>query len=132
MDSQVSQIMGDITSMLAVIGFFAGVVLSLYFYFKARNRERLALIEKGMDATLLFPKKQPRTPMKSTSLMLKVGLFLIGLGIGVFAGFFVTISIPHSGPVGFFSMVLIFGGLGLIAGHLVSKKSTNNNPELNG
>ncbi|MCK4920726.1 MAG: hypothetical protein KAS71_06755, partial [Bacteroidales bacterium] len=40
------------------LGFFAAIVLAWYFYLKARNKERMALIEKGADVSEIYSKQE--------------------------------------------------------------------------
>ncbi|NJO92604.1 MAG: hypothetical protein HC831_29305 [Chloroflexia bacterium] len=64
---------------LVPIGFFASIVIMVYVYYSGRNKERLALIEKGEKASLLEIKHKPFPT-------LKLGMFLVGLGVGILAG----------------------------------------------
>jgi len=43
--------MDDVMRALVWLGFFAAVFLGWYFYLKARNKERMALIESGKDVS---------------------------------------------------------------------------------
>ncbi len=97
------------------LAFFASVVLILYMYYSTRNKERMALIEKGMDASLF------RSGRKSFS-VLKWGMFLVGIGIGILVGNILAVSTNLEEPVPYFSMILLFGGGSLIAYHLIDKK----------
>ena len=40
------------------LGFFAAIVLAWYFYLQARNKERMALIEKGADVSDIYSKQE--------------------------------------------------------------------------
>ena len=99
------------------IGFFAAIVLILWVYYTNRNKERLALIEKGADAGL-FKTKGNKFPS------LKVGMFFIGIGIGILIGNIIAVSTSLEEPVAYFSMIFLFGGLSLIANHLMEKKKS--------
>ncbi len=97
------------------LGSFASIVLILYIYYTTRNKERMALIEKGADASLF------RTGRKPFS-VLKFGMFLVGVGIGILAGNIIEVSTPLEDEVAYFSMILLFGGVSLIANYLIEKK----------
>jgi hypothetical protein len=108
--------------LIAFITFFAMMFGIFYMYFNTRNRERLALIEKGADASLFHT---PRTRTEGTSFgkifnVLKVGLFLIGIGVGVAIGFFLGQAGMHEGA-SYPSMIFLFGGLGLVVYYLISR-----------
>jgi hypothetical protein len=95
------------------IGFFLAIFAILYVYWTTRTKERLALIEKGADARIF--KTEP-----SKYALLKWGIFLIGLAIGVITGF--ALSNVVNEVVAFFSMIFFFGGVGLIVAHFVTSK----------
>lgn len=66
---------------------FAVIFGIFYLYFSTRNKERLALIEKGADATIFFSKKEHRkTAPFWKVLILNLSLLLVGVGVGVLLG----------------------------------------------
>jgi hypothetical protein len=95
------------------IGLFLTIFAVLYVYWTTRTKERLALIEKGADATL-FKSRSSRYSL------IKWGIFLIGAAIGVISGY--ALSQVVNEVVAYFSMIFLFGGLGLIAAHLITNK----------
>jgi hypothetical protein len=95
------------------IGFFLAIFAILYVYWTTRTKERLALIEKGADASIF--KTEP-----SKYALLKWGIFLIGLAVGVITGF--ALSNVVNEVVAFFTMIFFFGGVGLIVAHFVTSK----------
>ncbi len=108
------------------LGFFTAVLLGWNFYLKARNKERMALIEKGIDVSEIYSKRE----IKFRFPWLKIGLLFIGIGLGV-GGFFVLDSfvpaihkIMMSGPVGIvvpIAIMMVFGGIGVIIGYYLDK-----------
>ena len=52
--------------------------------------------------------------------ILKWGIFLIALGLGVVAGFILSMVIDQ--VVAFFTAILVCGGLGLIVAYMVTNK----------
>lgn len=109
------EIIDSITGFFAVVGGFAAVVLSLYFYFRARNKERMAMIEKGM--VFKNPSK-PARPIRS----LKTGMFFIGIALGIFLGHLVGSSSRINEVVSFFVMILLFGGIALSLNYVLELK----------
>ena len=97
------------------IGFFLAIFAILYVYWTTRTKERLALIEKGADASIF--KTEP-----SKYALLKWGIFLIGLSVGVITGFALANVVNE--VVAFFTMIFFFGGVGLIIAYLVTSKLT--------
>lgn len=105
----------DFTAVIIVSSFFATIVLSLYFYFSARNKERMALIEKGLIH------EKPKTNRDKNAGM-KVGLFLIGLSLGLFMGYILSEYTSVIDVVSYFSMILLFGGVSLILSNFIPAK----------
>ena len=94
-----------------------------YMHFTTRNKERLALIEKGADASMFKIGREPLTRASSGRGFnsLKVGLFLIGGGLGTLAGYFVGRLGMHEGA-SYPSMILLFAGLGLLVYYMLVKE----------
>jgi TRAP-type C4-dicarboxylate transport system permease small subunit len=87
-----------------------------------RNRENMAMIEKGLD-----PKLNTHRP--APFITLKWGLLLVGAGMGLMAAFFldqfVFIRNHHDDDANaaiYFAMIAIGGGLGLISSYRIEKK----------
>ena len=99
------------------ICFFAMVFSLRYF----SNRERMAMIQNGMDPGLQKAHPQPY-------IVLKWGLLLMGAGIGLFLAYLLdhTVFSHNSDSDGnvaiYFSLIGIFGGLGLFVSYLIEKK----------
>lgn len=86
-----------------------------------RNRESMAMIERGMDPRRYRPRAAPYQT-------LKWGLLLIGAGLGLFLALVLDRTLFSStegeNPAIYFSMIAIFGGLGLFISYLIEKKET--------
>ena len=95
------------------ISFFLMIFAILYVYYTTRSRERLALVEKGADASIF-----KIDPVRKRLDLVKWGIFLIALGLGVVCGFALANVIDE--VVAFFTAILICGGIGLIAAYLVT------------
>lgn len=106
----------DMEGILIPLGFFASIVLVVYIFYTNRNRERIALIDKGIGADIF--NQIPAYSMLS----FKIGFFLVGLGIGSLIGNIVAVKTMLEDGVAYFSMILLFGGLSLILFHLLEKK----------
>lgn len=98
---------------LAVAGFWAAVIIWTYMFFSSRHRERMALIDNRMDAKI-FSRESNRENS------LKVGIVGIMAGIGVFIAYLLDKSgLP--GVVAYFTVILIFGGAGLVGFYYLMK-----------
>lgn len=84
------------------------------------NKEKMAMIERGMDPGLA--KSRPSAPMPFVSL--KFGLLLVGLGLGLIVALFTVRNIgldDEEGVAVYFGCLSIFGGLGLIVSYAMEK-----------
>ena len=114
MDSQVD--LGPIIPMVVCTTMFAMIFGIVYLY----KRERMAMIERGMDPRTNKPRPAPYQ-------YLKWGLLMIGAGFGLFLSF-ILVNTCFSGydsdskPAIFFSLIAIFGGFGLLVSFLIEKK----------
>lgn len=96
---------------ISVIGLFIMIV----YLRKFQNQERMAMIEKGVSPEL-FSKNEV-----NTSITLRFSLLLMGIGLGILIGYFLDRSFDME-EVGYFSMLFIFGGLGLGSSYLIEEK----------
>ncbi|WDF55912.1 DUF6249 domain-containing protein [Mucilaginibacter sp. KACC 22063] len=100
---------------LICLGFFLSVFGIIYLY----RRERMAMIERGMD-----PRRYKQQPQPYQNL--KWGLLLIGAGLGLFISFILDRTVfkesMDDNEAIYFSLIAIFGGLGLFISYLVEKK----------
>ncbi len=83
-------------------------------YLIVRKKERLALIEKGVD-TSLFKEKE------SKSIVLKYGMFFVSIALGILGGYFIAEYTSLLEEVAYFSAIFLFGGLSLIIFYFVDK-----------
>ncbi|WP_224999568.1 DUF6249 domain-containing protein [Cesiribacter sp. SM1] len=97
---------------------FVSIAVVLYTLIQARNRERMAMIEKGYDASLLEGNPHNRTGKFGA---LKVGIVAIGIGLGFLVASILEASTRIDSDVAYFSMISLFGGVGLIVYYLLVK-----------
>ncbi len=111
--------LGAIIPMVVCTGMFAMIFGIVYLY----KRERMAMIERGMDPRGYKPRSAPYQN-------LKWGLLLIGAGLGLFLAYVLDNTCFRSfagedgdgNPAVYFALIAIFGGLGLFVSFLVEKK----------
>jgi len=105
---------------LVPLSSFALIFGLWYIYITARNKERLALIEKGADPKLF----KTRDSGSGFSTM-KLGLFFIGIATGIIAGYFLEEG-GMNDVSAYFSMIFLFGGIALTASYFLQKKNKEN------
>lgn len=99
--------MEDILIPLIVFGTMFGIV---YLYLTTRNRERLALIEKGLGADIFNRKSDTNTVGR---ISLKIGMFIMGAGLGILAGNLVS-EMGLQDDIAYPSCICLFAGGALV------------------
>jgi len=103
---------------LVPLGMFAMIFGIVYL----QKREKMAMIERGMDPRRYKPQSAPYQN-------LKWGLLLIGAGLGLFIAFVLdrtvfatTIHDEDANVPIYFALIAVFGGAGLFLSYLIEKK----------
>jgi hypothetical protein len=117
-------------AILVPIALFAMIFGIVYL----AKRERMAMIERGMDPRRYKPQSAPFQN-------LKWGLLLIGAGVGLFLAFLldhtlfknITGGYDDDGNVAiYFALIAIFGGAGLFLSYLIEKKNNDKEDDKKG
>jgi L-cystine uptake protein TcyP (sodium:dicarboxylate symporter family) len=98
---------------IVIFGALFGIV---YVFLVTRHRERMTMLERGLDASVFAPPKQ------SFSLTLKFGMLFVGIALGILAGYGLHQHYGMTEEWAFLSMMFLLGGLALIANFLVERK----------
>ena len=104
-------IMGVMIPIIGTIGLF----ITIIYIRKFQNLERMAIIEKGL-APDIFKKES-----SSSAVTLRAALLLIGAGTGLLFGYFLDRAWDME-EVAYFSMLFIFGGLGLGIAYIIEER----------
>jgi len=110
--------------LVGFIALFATLFGLYYVHITTRNKERMALIEKGADASLFNTGKEGQSSLFNwNKLTLKIGMLFMGVGLGIIAGSILeSMQVMPDGP-GYVSMVFLFGGLSLVLFYLIDRKN---------
>ena len=111
-------IMGSELIIIPVI--FGAIFGVFYLYFSTRNKERLALIEKGADASIFMKGKQQAAPIWKV-LILNLALLLMGIGIGIFIASILHYNLGVDDDVAYTGTIFLMAGIGLFAGFTMTK-----------
>lgn len=104
--------------LLIPISMFATIFGIVYLYFSTRNKERLALIEKGMNASIF---KTSSTSIQ-TVLLLNLSLLFIGIGIGVFMALLIVTYTSLEKDAVYPAIIFLMAGISLFIGFTMTKK----------
>jgi uncharacterized oligopeptide transporter (OPT) family protein len=112
-----AQELGVLIPILVPISMFTMVFGIVYL----RNRERMAMIERGMDPRLNKPKASGYNTYTLTW-----GLLLIGAGIGLFLAYILDNTAfkgfnEEGEPAIYFALIAICGGAGLFLSYKIEK-----------
>jgi hypothetical protein len=110
--------------LVAFIALFATVFGIYYVGVTTRNKERMALIDKGADASLFNTGKDGQSSIFNwNKLTLKIGMLFMGIGFGIIAGAILdSMQVMQNGP-NYVSMTFLFGGLSLVLFYLTDRKN---------
>lgn len=115
---------------LVPIIIFVGAFALIFGIRYLSNKEKMAMIERGID-----PGSQKSTPKPFLSL--KFGLLMVGVGLGLIVALFtvrgvfsanLTDSETGQAVAVYFGCIFIFGGLGLIVSYMIEKKWLDQQP----
>lgn len=102
-----------IAVMIPIIGIIGAIFIVIYLR-KFQNIERMAIIDKGLDPALFKVER-------SAAGTLRAALLLIGAGVGLLLGYWLDVTFDMQ-EVAYFSMLFIFGGLGLGTAYMIEEK----------
>lgn len=97
---------------------FAAIFGVFYIFVMTRNKERMALIEKGADASLFNTGKKIRWG----SFALVTGMLFLGIGLGVIAAAIIASTTVIREEVAYPSMIFLFAGASLVYYFFLSRK----------
>ncbi|MDM9632002.1 DUF6249 domain-containing protein [Robiginitalea aurantiaca] len=109
------------SEVIIFIALFSVIFGVTYLYFSTRNRERLALIEKGVDASI-FLKGRGRTQPIWKVLIVNMALLLMGIGAGVIIGGTLAQVGGVDWDIAMPGSIFLMAGTGLLIGFFVTRK----------
>ncbi|WP_455168639.1 DUF6249 domain-containing protein [Aegicerativicinus sediminis] len=107
----------EVIIMPIMMAVFFGIV---YLYFSTRHKERLALIEKGVDASIFMEGKKHTAPIWKV-LILNLALLAMGIGLGIFLAGILHYNLGVQNEIAFPGTIFFMSGLGLIIGFFLTK-----------
>lgn len=106
---------------IVFICLFSVVFGIAYLYYSTRNKERLALIEKGADASIFVADRQKAQPFWKV-LVLNLALLLMGIGAGVMLGGVLHYNAGVDDDIAMPGSIFLMAGTGLLVGFFMTKK----------
>jgi hypothetical protein len=110
--------------LLGFIAFFATIFGVVYVHYTTRNKERMALIEKGADASLFSTGKEAiKWNFSWSKFTLKIGMLAMGIAVGILTAAIMANAGILDEDALYPSMIFFFGGLSLILFYIIDRKN---------
>ncbi|WP_324025340.1 hypothetical protein QSV08_19365 [Maribacter sp. BPC-D8] len=93
---------------------FGSIFGIFYLFISSRNKERLALIEKGADASI-FTRGTGKSPV-SKVIILNLSLLLMGIGLGIFIATLIDHFTSLDSDTIYPATIFLMAGIGLFIG----------------
>ncbi|MCK8479670.1 hypothetical protein MUY34_03500 [Flavihalobacter algicola] len=106
--------------LLIPLSFFLAIFGMVYLYLSTRNKERLALIEKGADASIFMRGKSYTAPIWKV-IILNLALLLMGIGIGTFIASILDNYTTLDEDAVYPATIFFMAGVGLFIGFNMTK-----------
>ncbi len=104
---------------IIIVPIFFGVIFGIvYLFVTARNKERLALIEKGADASIFYSNKKGSFWQV---IIINLALLFMGIGAGIFFGGLLVQSGMEE-EIAMPGTIFFMAGAGLLTGFYLTKK----------
>ena len=112
-------------TLIAFIALFATVFGIMYLFYTTRHKERLALIEKGADASLFNKGKEDKKTFNWSwsKFTLKLGMLAMGISVGIIAGALLSNANILDEDAMYPAMIFFFGGLSLVLFYVIDRRS---------
>lgn len=107
----------EVFIVLIIFGSIFGIA---YLFFSTRNKERLALIDKGADASLFTRGKQRTAPVWKV-VILNLALLLMGIGAGIVIGGILYTHLNVDDDIAMPGSIFLMAGTGLLIGFFQTK-----------
>lgn len=92
-----------------------------YLFYSTRNKERLALIEKGADASIFVKGASATAAPVWKILILNLALLLMGIGSGIMIGGILASTFNVQKNIAMPGSIFLMAGTGLLIGFFVTK-----------
>ena len=110
----------EIAIMAIIFGSIFGV---FYLYISSRNKERLALIEKGADASIFNLGKRAGSSWKV--IVLNLAFLLMGIGLGTFIASVLDEYSTLEDDAIYPALIFLMAGVGLYVGFTQTRKAVD-------
>ncbi|WP_459211683.1 DUF6249 domain-containing protein [Aquimarina rhabdastrellae] len=100
---------------------FGAIFGIFYLYISSRHKERLALIEKGGDASIFYNSKNRKSHPIWKIIIPNLSLLLIGIGLGIFIGGLLHYTFGVREDIAYPGTIFLMAGIGLFTGFKITQ-----------
>ena len=93
------------------------ILLLIAYYIKTKNRERIQMIEKGIN-----PDEGLNVSQYREHSSLRNGILFLFFGLGLLMGQLLVVLDAFDKPLSHLIMLLIFGGIGFLINYMIIQK----------
>ena len=108
------------------ISLFVVIFGIFYLFFSTRNKERLALIDKGAEASIFIKGGNRGSGLFWKIFLLNLSVLLMSIGLAVFLASFMVHTMNLYEEVAYPGTIFLMAGIGLFVGFSMTKKMTDN------
>ncbi len=113
-------------SELVIIPVLFGTIFGIFYLFiSSRHKERMALIEKGIDASIFYSAKTARSKYFPV-IILNFAVLLTSIGVAIFIGALLNRNFGVDPGVAYPGTIFLVSGLGMYFGFKKSAALLNN------
>jgi len=106
-----------------ILAIIFGTLFGIFFlFYSTRNKERMALIEKGADASIFMLGEKRKSAPFAKVFILNFALLLMGIGLGILIGSILYNYVGLEEGVAFSAAIFLTAGVALFVGFNMTKK----------
>ena len=109
-------------SEVIVVPIVFGLIFGIFYLFiSSRHKERLALIDKGAEASIFYSQNKRATPMWKV-IVVNIALLSMGIGLGIFIAGILHQVAGVDQEIAYPGTIFFMAGVGLFSGFYFTKK----------